>query len=92
LAGFTLIGNYGREVEIMMMENGTINLAEIPLGGPDGAIWLNLHGEREEICEELLKPIQPTWQALQHQEQLQAQLRRIDNALDRLMTVPAVRK
>lgn len=74
-----------------MMENRTINLAEIPLGGPEGAIWHRLHGEREEICEELLKPTLLTSQARQHQEQLQTRLRRIDDALDRLMAIPAVR-
>ena len=75
-----------------MMENRPINLAEIPLGGREGAIWHYLHGEREAICEELLKPSRRTWPALQHQEQLQARLRRIDNALDCLMALPELRK
>jgi len=75
-----------------MIENRTIHLAEVPFGGREGAVWLDLHGEREAICEALLKPAQPTSQAFQRQEQLQERLRRIDNALDRLMSVPAVRK
>jgi hypothetical protein len=75
-----------------MFENRTINLAEVPLGGREGAVWLDLHGEREAVCEALLKPVQPASQALQRQEQLQERLRRIDNALDQLMSVPAVRK
>jgi hypothetical protein len=75
-----------------MIENHTIHLAEVPLGGGEGAIWHELHGEREAICEALLKPAQPTSQGLQRQEQLQARLRRIDNALDRLMSIQPVRE
>jgi len=75
-----------------MIPNSTIHLAEVPLGGREGAIWHHLHGEREAICEALLKPAQPASQVLQGQEQLQERLRRIDNALDRLMAVPAARK
>ena len=70
-----------------MLENHAVNLAEVPLGGREGAMWHELHGEREGICEALLKPAHPTSQALQRQEKLQERLRRIDNALDRLMTV-----
>ena len=33
----------------------TIHLAEIPLGGSDGFAWNLLHGEREDLCEALLK-------------------------------------
>ena len=63
----------------------TIRLAEIPLGGNDGFVWNRLHGEREEICEALVKagPKQQT-------ESLQARLRKIDDALDRLMSSSAV--
>ena len=75
-----------------MIPNSTIHLAEVPVGGREGAIWHHLHSEREAICEALLKPVQPASPALQRQEQLQERLRRIDNALDRLMAVPAVRK
>ena len=66
-----------------MMENRIIRLAEIPIGGKDGAIWNRLHGEREDICEALLKRPAPASDA---QELLQARLRSIDDALDRLMS------
>jgi hypothetical protein len=39
----------------MMNENRTIKLVEIPIGGKEGFIWNQLHGEREDICESLLK-------------------------------------
>ena len=59
----------------------TSRLAEVPLGGHDGFAWNRLHGEREDICEALLKdgPKERT-------ESLQARLRRVDDALDRLMS------
>ena len=69
-----------------MIGNHTIRLAEVPLGGREGAVWHELHGKREEICEALLKPVQPGTQALERQQQLQQRLRRIDIALDRLMS------
>lgn len=69
-----------------MNENHTIQLAEIPIGGRGGAIWNVLHGEREDICEALIKDFQPASQAHYHQELLQARLRTIDDALDRLMS------
>ena len=69
-----------------MIENRTIQLAAIPLGGNDGFAWNDLHGEREEICEALLKQCEPTLEAHQHQRLLQERLRRIDDALDRLMS------
>lgn len=59
----------------------TIRLAEIPLGGHDGFAWNRLHGEREDICEALLKD-EPT----ERKELLQARLRKVDDALDRLMS------
>jgi RNA polymerase-binding transcription factor DksA len=67
----------------------------------DGLVWHQLHSEREEICEALLKEFRPNSQAqLQgsaareevmrtanwHRELLQARLRKIDDALDRLMS------
>lgn len=67
-----------------MNDNNTIRLAEVPLGGNGGAVWNRLHAEREEICEALLKFSEPA-QERQHQELLQARLRSIDDALDRLM-------
>jgi len=69
-----------------MIENRTIQLAAIPLGGDDGFAWHRLHGEREEICEELLEQSEPTFEAHQRQRVLQDRLRRIDDALDRLMS------
>lgn len=65
-----------------------------------GLLWNRLHTEREEVCEAMLKETRPNSQAqLQesaakeevrraanwHRELLQARLRKIDNALDRLM-------
>ena len=38
-----------------MSENRTIHLVEIPIGGKGGFVWNRLHGEREDICEALLK-------------------------------------
>lgn len=68
----------------------------------EGVVWNRLHSEREEICELLLKNISPVrpeaafsplmsradvaranyW----HRELLQARLRKIDDALDRLLS------
>jgi hypothetical protein len=64
-----------------MTEVRTIQLAEIPIGGMGGAVWNRLHGEREDICEALLKRCEPA-----SKELLQARLRTIDDALDRLMS------
>ena len=63
----------------------TIRLAEIPLGGHDGFSWNRLHGEREDICEALLQD-----DSQEHKEMLQARLRKVDDALDRLMSSSAV--
>jgi hypothetical protein len=67
-----------------MNENHTINLAEIPIGGKGGFVWNRLHGERENICEALIKhsgtPVR------EHQKGLQARLRKVDDALDHLMS------
>ncbi|HXS01406.1 MAG TPA: hypothetical protein VN724_12605 [Pyrinomonadaceae bacterium] len=62
-----------------MNENHTITLVEIPIGGTGGFMWNRLHGEREEICEALLKDDD-------RKELLQARLRQVDDALDRLMS------
>lgn len=59
----------------------TIRIAEVPLGGNDGFVWNRLHGERENICEALLKD-----GPKESREMLQARLRRVDDALDRLMS------
>src|SRR5215211_1911964 len=66
---------------IIMSENRTIHLIEIPIGGKGGFIWNRLHGEREDICEALSKD-----GVDERNELLQARLRKIDDALDRLMS------
>ena len=67
-----------------MNENSTITLAEIPIGGRGGLIWNRLHGEREDLCEALLKDTAPFFE--KQKPVLQARLRRVDDALDRLMS------
>lgn len=62
-----------------MSENRTIHLIEIPIGGKGGYTWNRLHSEREDICEALLKDDE-------RKESLQARLRKVDDALDRLMS------
>src|SRR5215217_8542454 len=64
-----------------MREERTINLVEVPIGGKDGFVWNRLHGEREEICETLVK--EATYVG---REILQTRLRRVEDALDRLMS------
>ncbi|HEX5602775.1 MAG TPA: hypothetical protein VFX63_09505 [Pyrinomonadaceae bacterium] len=64
-----------------MREERTIHLAEVPIGGKDGFVWNRLHGEREELCEALVKE-----QIEGKRFLLQARLRSIDDALDRLMS------
>ena len=66
-----------------MSENRTIHLVEVPIGGESGFIWNRLHGEREDICEALLKDSAPYFE--ERQQVLQARLRKVDDALDRLM-------
>jgi RNA polymerase-binding transcription factor DksA len=69
------------------------HLIEIPVGENGGRIWNTLHSEREDICEVMLKDLQEkhgaeidastrSW----HRELLQARLRIVDQALDRLMS------
>jgi RNA polymerase-binding transcription factor DksA len=73
-----------------MSENRTIHLVAIPIGGSAGLIWNRLHGEREDICEALVKDSESASEATvaagTRQELLQARLRKIDDALDRLMS------
>jgi len=64
-----------------MRENHITHLVEIPIGGHDGFTWNRLHAEREEICETLLT--EPTYIERQI---LQSRLRKVDDALDRLMS------
>jgi RNA polymerase-binding transcription factor DksA len=67
-----------------MNENRTIHLVDIPIGGKGGNIWNRLHGEREDICEALLKDSAPFF--AERKQVMQARLRKIDDALDRLMS------
>jgi hypothetical protein len=64
-----------------MREERTIHLAEIPIGGKDGFAWNRLHGEREALCEALVQE-----EAESKRHMLQARLRSVDDALDRLMS------
>ena len=66
-----------------MNENRTIHLVDIPIGGEAGFVWNRLHSEREEICQALLNGDQQV--AEERRKQLQARLRKVDDALDRLM-------
>ncbi len=88
------------DLEVTAMNtNPKIHLVEIPIGGKGGVVWNRLHSEREDIWEAMLKDCQKmsgvdgetegprdvttkNW----HQELLQARLRKIDDALDRLMS------
>ncbi|HEY5886046.1 MAG TPA: TraR/DksA C4-type zinc finger protein [Pyrinomonadaceae bacterium] len=82
-----------------MSTNTRTHLIEVPIGGNGGEVWNRLHSEREDICEAMLKdcqlkpeleaevnaprdPATANW----HRELLQARLRKVDDALDRLMS------
>ena len=84
------------------MSTNSVRLIEIPVEGNGGVVWNRLHSEREDICEALLKePVadsetetvmhemskeDATRGANWHRELLQARLRKVDDALDRLMS------
>ena len=68
-----------------MREERTIQLAAIPISGKEGFLWNRLHGEREELCEALVKE-----ETKDERQLLQARLRNIDDALDRLMSGSAL--
>jgi hypothetical protein len=63
-----------------MHEQRNIHLAEIPYSGIEGFMWNRLHGEREELCERILKD-----HSDERRKKLQVRLRKVDDALDRLM-------
>ncbi|HKP83356.1 MAG TPA: TraR/DksA C4-type zinc finger protein [Pyrinomonadaceae bacterium] len=63
-----------------MSENRTIHLIEIPIGGKGGFTWNRLHSEREDICEAVSRD-----GVNERNKLLQARLRKVDDALDRLM-------
>lgn len=67
----------------MINANRTISLVEIPAAGKGGFIWNRLHTERESLCENLLNDSTPLGDG--PRELLQARLRQLDDALDRLM-------
>ena len=72
--------------------SANLNTPAIDRPDSDGSVWHRLHSEREEVCEALLKDFSPggtepertdvNW----HFDLLQARLRKIDDALDRLMS------
>lgn len=64
-----------------MSENRTIHLIEIPIGDKGGFTWNRLHSEREDICEALSRN-----GVNERKELLHARLRKVDDALDRLMS------
>lgn len=84
------------------MSTNSIRLAEIPIDGNGGLVWNRLHSEREDVCEALIKETVAGSEAATlmqemskedsiraadwHRELLQARLRKIDDALDRLMS------
>lgn len=82
-----------------MSANLTILAVDNPANA-HGVVWHRLHSEREEICEALLKESAPSYENLGakptsteptmnavnwHRELLQARLKKVDDALDRLM-------
>jgi len=69
---------------MIMNENRTIHLVDIPIGGKDGLTWNRLHDEREHICEALVKD--SNLLVDERRKWLQARLRKLDDALDRLMS------
>src|SRR6185437_9093065 len=81
--GSIRIHSFDREV-VIMNDNRTIQLVEIPIGGKGGFTWNRLHAEREEICETLARTFGPNSDV--DRELLQARLRKLDDALDRLMS------
>ena len=76
-----------------MNENPRVHLVEVPIGGQSGFLWNRLHAEREEICETMLKNCGSNSEFVfkgegtirTEQRELEARLRSIDDALDRLM-------
>ena len=78
-------------LEVMMSAN--LNTPAIDRPSSDGSVWHRLHSEREEVCEALLKDVGPDTEVQPsertnvslHLDLLQARLRKIDEALDRLM-------
>jgi hypothetical protein len=74
------------------MMSANLNTPAIDRPGSDGSVWHRLHSEREEVCEALLKDFSPAGTGPErtdvnwHFDLLQSRLRKIDDALDRLMS------
>src|SRR5688572_14114874 len=83
--GSVRILSWLREVMIVG-ENHRIHFTEIPIGPKGGFVWNRLHGEREDVCDALVKDPEGADQADQRRELLQSRLRKLDDALDRLMS------
>ena len=77
------------EVIIMSSHLKTVKVNNPP-STHGGIVWHRLHSEREDICGALLNESTRTQAPKQganwHHELLQARLRKVDNALDRLMS------
>ena len=83
-----------------MNANPTTHLTEIPFAGKDGRAWNRLHEERENLCESICKreadvhvgtedpnATGPQFGSTKWERKvLQARLRKVDDALDRLMS------
>jgi RNA polymerase-binding transcription factor DksA len=84
-----------------MSANPNVLAIDNPVDTTGGLVWHRLHSEREDICEALLKECAPGHEAPAaelmsnegtmlganwHRELLQARLRKVDDALDRLMS------
>ena|SRR5688572_11559864 len=80
-----------------MIPNPNIHAIDISADTNGGSVWNRLHSEREDVCEALLKEpatahetsttnqiskAEASW----HRDLLQARLRKLDDALDRLMS------
>jgi RNA polymerase-binding transcription factor DksA len=82
-----------------MNTQNNIHLIGVPIGGNQGLVWNDLHSEREDICEALIQDARALARESDecevthdittsdwHRELLQSRLRKIDDALDRLMS------
>jgi RNA polymerase-binding transcription factor DksA len=89
-------------MEIIMSAGPNFRIINNTLERNGGVVWNRLHSEREDICEAMLKESQSSSEAQPgaeriskevnvcdanwHRELLQSRLRKIDDALDRLMS------
>jgi hypothetical protein len=82
-----------------MSANRYIRVVDDPIRPDGGVVWNRLHSEREDICAALLKPLSggengsiperkegAVDTARWHLNLLQARLRKVDDALDRVMS------